>query len=168
MDSKLLEKKWPKLEVRNRTNEQKHIQYNIDADGDGLPDSITINPGARRLIPSKNLLQIPNIMEFELLNPTLFDLKKAGVIQLGEQKASEDVVKGEEPEMSIADSAAEAGVIANANQRSVVGSPDDGSNPDATVDALVASRPMGVVPPGEKGRQPNVTVQEGSAPRNRR
>ena len=34
MDTKLLEKKWPKLEVRNRTNEQKHVQY-MDADGDG-------------------------------------------------------------------------------------------------------------------------------------
>ena len=166
MDTKLLEKKFSKLEVRNRTNAQKHIQYNIDADGDGLPDSITINPGARRLIPTKNLLQIPNISEFELLNPTLFELQKAGVIQLGEQKGTEDVVKGAEPEMSIADSAAESGVMANANQRSVVGSPDDGTNPDATQDALLASRPMGVVPPGEKGRQPNVTVNSG--PRNRR
>lgn len=167
MDTALLEKKFPKLEVRNRTNAQKHIQYNIDADGDGLPDSITINPGARRLIPTKNLLQIPNITEFELLSPTLFELQKAGVIQLGEQKVAEDVVVGD-PEPSLADSAAESGVMANANQRSVVGSPDDGSNPDATQDALLASRPMGAIPPGEKGRQPNVTVQPSSGNRNRR
>lgn len=76
MDAEKLAKLFPKLEVRNKTGVQKSVLYQNG-------DSITFNPGSTRTIQSKNLLQIPNSSDFEMIKPKLFDLQKAGIISLG-------------------------------------------------------------------------------------
>ena len=83
MDREKLIKLFPILEVRNRTNVSQHIQYLID----GEIDSKTITPNSRRKISSDGLLQIPDMRLFEMCSPTIFELRKAGIISLGDPVA---------------------------------------------------------------------------------
>lgn len=75
MNSEALYKNFPVLKVRNRTGAQQHVLYE-----DG--DSVTFNGFATRPISSKGLLQIPDSNLFEMVSPTLFELRDRGVIDL--------------------------------------------------------------------------------------
>lgn len=75
MDLNKLTENFPKLKVRNKTSATQSILYKNG-------DSAQIQPHSTRFISSENLLQIPNINNFDLLKPTLFQLRDAGVIEL--------------------------------------------------------------------------------------
>lgn len=75
MDFNKLKEQFPRLKVQNRTSVPQTILYQNG-------DSVQIQPHSTRFISSENLLQIPNINNFDLLDPTIFQLRDAGIIEL--------------------------------------------------------------------------------------
>lgn len=149
MDLKLLIKNFRFLEVRNRTASQKTIQYD-DITGDGIPDSITINAGAKRRIQTHGLNQVPNMRDFEMISPTIFELQKMGIIQLGEADKGKNKSFGAPEGETLADNAVRTGVAAGMNQRQ----PSEAANASNAGQNYEGGRPVGAMSPNEKGRRP--------------
>lgn len=85
MDLNKLEKAYPFMSVRNKTNIQQTLMYQGG-------DSIQVQPLAKVKIVSKGLLQIPDNSIFELVSPTIFDLKDKGIVSLQADKPAEKTV----------------------------------------------------------------------------
>lgn len=76
MDTAKLQQMYKTLVVRNRRNVNVLIPY-----GDGT--SVCLHPNQQGAISTKGLTQIPDPAHVTLIRPTLLDLHKAGIVDIG-------------------------------------------------------------------------------------
>lgn len=89
----LLKQDFPVFELLNRKNVSSEIALNNN-------DSVVAQPGATIRVNSVELIQLPNVLHFKFISPTMEDLVKYGLITRREPatKASEMPVHfGEQP-----------------------------------------------------------------------